>query len=132
MKGKRLKVGDCFSFITPFKINIVRFKEGCDGYFSTESPKGSIVAYMREGHIGTFDQMEGVSFRRQDKAYTESRKIINGNDFLMFQNSTQGYQKSAFYFKDNHYLVITLTLSTLENMDSEFNEILQTLTFNTP
>lgn len=129
LKGKRVEVGECFSFIMPFKVGFIRSEGDCDTYFNLENPRGSLVAYEKEGRVGTFDQMEGISFRRQNKEYKESEKEVGGRNYLMFKNTTQGYQKSAFSFDSDSYMVLTLTASTLENLDSEFDEILKSLTF---
>ncbi|MBP7832290.1 MAG: hypothetical protein KA035_00790 [Candidatus Levybacteria bacterium] len=130
LKGKKVEVGTCFSFKMPFKVAFVRTEGACAEYFSLENPRGSITAYEKEGRVGTFEQMEGVSFRRQSKEYTESEKTINGRTHLLFKNTTQGYQMSAFSFDQDTYLVITLTASTLENLDKEFDTMLKSIVFN--
>ncbi len=130
LKGTKVSVGTCFTFVMPFKVGFERSTGICDTYFNIESPRGNIVAYLRDGKVGTFEQMEGISFRRQSKDYTESQKVIKGRTYLMFKNTTEGYQKTAFSFDSDSYAVITLTASTLENLDSEFDTILNSLTFN--
>lgn len=129
-RGNRIQVGACFSFITPYKILNERQDADCKGYFGIENPRGSITAYVKEGRVGTFDQMEGVSFRRQNRNYVESQKEINNMNFLFFKNTQEGYQKSAFYFTDGYYFVLTLTANTDENLDESFESIIKSLQFD--
>lgn len=129
-KGKRMYIGECFSFIMPFKVSNERQDKECEGYFGIENPRGTIVAYIREGRVGTFDQMEGVSFRRQDKNYKETKENINGREYLLFKNTQSGYQKSAFYLDSEYYFIITLTAQTDKNLDQEFKKILSSINFD--
>lgn len=126
--GKRYGVGDCFSFTIPYQVFNMREEGPCDYYFAFEDPKGRITAFARNGSYLTFDNLEGVSMRRQDtEKYKEEKLEVNGKTFLIFQNMEEAYQKTAYYYEWDMYIVLTLTVSTSDSQDSELKKILKSL-----
>lgn len=127
--GKRFSVGGCFSFVMPYNVFNMREEGECDYYFAFEKPNGKITAFARTGSHLSFDNLEGVGMRRQDtEKYKEEELETGGKKFLIFQNLEEPYQKTAYYYSDTMYIVITLTTSTSDSQDVKLQEILESLT----
>ena len=131
IKGAQIiEVGKCFSFDLPFPI-ILRKKMGdCSAWFSIDSPRGQITAYLGKSQLKSLDEDSGVYMRRVNKdKYQEQQKVFNQREFLIFKNTSSGYEANAFYLKENSLFVINLIASTNENLDKKFFQMLESIKF---
>lgn len=127
-KGKRVGVGDCFSFIMPYSVFNHREEGECSGYFAFERPKGSIVAFMEEAESSSIDYASGVSMRRQEsEKYEEKVFDIGGKSYTGFIDKTDIYSITIYHFVSGKYFIFTLKLS--EENDKILREILGSLEF---
>lgn len=125
-RNTTFSVDGCFSFKMLYRVFNQRIEDKCSGYYAFNSPKGTIVAYIRDASsIGSVDGAEGVSFRRlSPEKYIERTKEINGKSFLIFKNIEDPYESIAYHYFPGYYLAFVLKASTTENLDSDFEEML--------
>jgi hypothetical protein len=127
-KGKRVKVGECFSFIMPYSVFNSRQESECGGYFAFDRPRGSITAFMEQASSDSIDSAPGVSMRRQDKEkYQEKEYKIGQKQFVGFIDKTDIYTITIYHYVSEKYLIFTLKLSR-EN-DEDLRKILSSLEF---
>jgi len=128
-RGSIFNVDNCFSFTMLYRINNQRIEGECDGYYSFDNPKGTIVTYLRSsGSVHTVDQADGVSFRRLNKdIYEETQETLGGREYLIFNNLKEPYEATAFHYSNGYFLVFTLKAITTENLDKDLKKMLESI-----
>jgi hypothetical protein len=131
-RGKRIGRENCYSFIMPYRVTISKFEDTsgntCSARFNFDNPKGAIFAYMYKKPVASWDDVSGVSFRRsKTDEYEEEMKTFNGKNFLLFRTKGDLYEKSAFYYTPNYFFVFNLLTKTNENLDKDFEKMLESL-----
>ncbi|OGH48089.1 MAG: hypothetical protein A3A51_00440 [Candidatus Levybacteria bacterium RIFCSPLOWO2_01_FULL_39_10] len=129
LKGERVSVGECFSFIMPYSV-FNHYEQGkCNEYFAFERPKGSIVAYLTDTVSSSLDQAPGVSMRRLNPEQYEERNIkVGDREFLGFIDLLDQFTITIYHNIDNQYLILTLKLP--EENQKVLEGILSSLEFN--
>jgi len=124
--GKKVNVDNCFTLTVPFPLKTERKEKECDFYMAIEKPRGSVVAYLNKEPSADWENVPGISMRRQTTwTYAEKSVSVNGMDFLTFRTKDEGkYHRSAFYRTPTYFLVINLEGYTGENLDKQFEEML--------
>ena len=128
-RGKRIQVGNCFSFVMPYSVFNSRQDGECNAYFGFDRPKGSIVAFMEDATSGSIDQASGVSMRRIYKnKYEEKEYKIGDEIFTMFIDKKDTYSVTTYHYISNKYFIFTLNLT---NEDEEtLRSILSSVKFD--
>lgn len=128
--GKKVTVDGCLSFIMPFALKDERKDNECDYTYQIQSPRGSIVAYLRKEPSTDWDSVPGVRMRRQSAfMYDEKERTIDGKTYLVFANKEGGkYERNVFYRTDMSFVVINVTAYTSENLDTKLEELLGSVT----
>jgi hypothetical protein len=128
--GKRVNVDNCFTLVVPFALKTERRDKKCDFYMAIEKPRGSITAYLNTEPSAGWENVPGISMRRQSTwSYQEKSITANGKAFLTFKQKEKGkYQRSAFYRTPTYFVVINLEGFTGDNLDKKFEEMLGSLT----
>lgn len=124
--GKRVEVGDCFSFVMVFRVTNPREDGECNWYFGIEKPKGFITAYILSGSaIHSVDQIDGVSMRqRSPEKYSEERRMINGVEYLLYKSKSGQYEANAFALLNGKPLIFNLITTSPDTYDKELNAML--------
>jgi hypothetical protein len=128
--GKKVEVGDCFSFVMVFRVTNPRQDAECNWYFGIENPRGFITAYRPDGTPTSVDQIDGVSMRRQftDK-YAEEKRTMNGTQFLIFRGKEGKYEANIFGYHSGKALIFNLMTSSSKNYDKELDAMLNSIEF---
>ena len=128
--GKKIEVGDCFSFVMVFRVTNPRQDGECNWYFGIENPKGFITAYRPDGVPTSVDQIDGVTMRRAfpDK-YAESKMTINGTDYLIFKGKEGKYEANVFGFHSGSAIIFNLMTASSDDYDKELDAMLNSVSF---
>lgn len=133
--GKKVDVGNCFSFVMLFRVSNPREDGPCNWYFGIEQPKGFMTAYMQKAEgISSVNDVDGVSMRQQfpDK-YTKRQEVISGVTYLIFKGrDPQQYESSAFAYLPNKSsaLIFNLIIPSPDSYDKEFEAMLRSIQVN--
>lgn len=130
--GKEVDVDGCFSLVIPFALKTERRDKKCDFYMAIEKPKGSITAYLNTESSASWDNVPGVSMRKQSTwTYEEIPLTVDGREFLTFKEKEENrYHRSAFFRTSNYFLVINLEAHTSDNLDAKFEAMLKSVKIN--
>jgi hypothetical protein len=128
--GKKIEVGDCFSFVMVFRVTNPRQDGECNWYFGIENPKGFITAYRPDGTPTSVDQIDGVTMRRAspDK-YAESKMTVNGSEYLIFKGREGKYEANVFGFHSGSAIIFNLLTASSDNYDEKLQAMLGSITF---
>lgn len=129
-RGKRVSVGNCFSFIMPFSVFNSREEGECSGYFAFERPRGSIVAFMESATSDSIENASGVSMRRLNKEkYLEKEIKIGNKELIGFVDKEVGsYSITVYQYINKEYFILTLNLP--EEDEVKLKEILSSVQVN--
>ena len=130
--GKRIVVGDCFSFVMVFRVTNPRQDADCSWYFGTEKPRGMVIVYMKEANgVRTTEQIDGVSMRQKfTEKYKESTLTIGGNEYLVFHGLESGnYEANVFLLRDGKAFVFNVITQSPDNFDKELRAMLESIDF---
>lgn len=123
-----IDVDGCFTFDLPFPITMQKKIGECSFWFSIDSPKGQVTAYVKKTEIKSLDEDSGVYMRRTNSdKYKELAKNYGAREWLIFKSTSEGYEVSAFDLEGAKLFVLNLVSSTNEDLDAKFFRMLESL-----
>lgn len=128
-----ITVEKCFSFQVPFRIKNINTdsKNPCYRYVSFENPKGSIVIYREDAGGLSIDEAPGIALRRLKKdTYKEESIVLGGQKFLVFQDTTKPFEKTAYTKSSDFYIIATLSVTDPEVSKEKFMSFLASVKAN--
>lgn len=129
--SESVDVGDCFSISIPFEIQDNKNLGKCFDQITLSDRAGMVNVYSRDVSYASLDDDSGVKMRRGDtKTYKEDKKVIDGKTYIIFQNTSAGYEKSALYLSGGKLFSLNLVSSSGgDELDKKFLEMLESVRF---
>lgn len=130
LRGEKIEIDGCFSFIMPFSVRFSRTDGECNVAYGTDLPRGTLVIYKTNAAMSDFNSVPGVSLRRlENKKYKEEEREIKGKKFLFFKSVQDEQVLNAFYYESDFYFVANFIGSTSEETKAKMIKLLETVEF---
>ncbi len=126
--NKVFTVDTCFSITIPFRVESSRVEEECFLYATLRTPHGSLNAYRKTEPVEKTEDIPGISMRRLNTdTYSEKREVIAGREYLIFTNTTEGFEKNAFTLVEGGYMIINISTGVGADVEQQFLQMLQSI-----
>lgn len=127
----RLIAKGCFSFRPNMKIQQTQYGDNCSITVLTESPRVTVVAFLRKGSFATLEDDPGVKMRRLNAdQYSEKTQKIKDNEFSVFRLKDESkYESSAFTLIKGSLFAVSITSNTNEDLDKKLQYIINSVEF---
>ena len=105
----------------PFGVSREEERDTCT-YALFLEPTGLLVVSYKDSSEKSVESISGVIMRRQKETEYKERQ---SESFVVFRKNASEYESSAFIIRNNKILTISLSISSNEDFDSKFDEILK-------
>ena len=130
-RNTTVNVDNCFSIKIPFSVWLTRRRDQCNWQWGVNTPRATIRAYMRtDTSTPSLDELSDVKMRRlfKDK-YVEEKVKVNDKTFLLFEEVTDTYEKTAFHLTNGKIFVLSITTPGKFDLDKQFLQMVSSIKF---
>lgn len=126
--NSKVEVSGCYSFVFPFDMTTTREQEECSWIYNFSDPIGKVVVRLKEVSANSLLDVPDVRLREdRDEIYKKSVESINGDEYYIFEKTTDGYELSAFSLSNGKVLSVGLTSQINRGLMGEFLLLLQSI-----
>ncbi len=121
LENNHVTIDNCYRLKVPFGVSREEERDTCT-YALFLEPTGLLVVSYKDSSEKSVESISGVIMRRQKETEYKERQ---SESFVVFRKNASEYESSAFIIRNNKILTISLSISSNEDFDSKFDEILK-------